>query len=82
MNLVTVLRWLLALLSAPFGFHGASYVGALADGFVAKFCPPEGVVSGLCTTNCYLWAGDAIILGAVQDPLHGEGKKRAYLGEV
>ena len=50
MNFTTVLRWLLALLSAPFGFYLALYIGIFADGFVAGFCPPELVISGLCTT--------------------------------
>lgn len=65
MNLVVTLRWFLALLSAPFGFYLALYVGIFADGFAASFCPPERVVSGLCTTTWYRWAGDAVvILGA------------------
>lgn len=62
MNLVMALRWFLALLSAPFGFYLALYIGIFADGFVASFCPPERVVSGLCTTTWYRWAGDIIIL--------------------
>jgi len=51
--------------SAPFGFYLALLTGLLADGFVAGFCPPAQVISGLCAAAWHLRAGDAIIILSV-----------------
>ncbi len=51
--LVHALRWVLVLLLAPFGYVAAVLTSVLLTQLLRRLCPPEHVVSGLCTAAWY-----------------------------
>lgn len=53
------LRWILVLLAPFVGCYSALFISLLMPGFAARFCPPDRVVSGLCTAFWYDSVWDA-----------------------
>jgi hypothetical protein len=57
----TWLRWLALVPAAAVGWYASLIAGLLADGVLASFCPPDMIVSGLCSASWYAPAEDALI---------------------
>jgi MFS family permease len=59
------LRWLLVLPAVWVAWTAAIWIGLVLHGLVDRWCPPELVVSGMCTASWYPMASKAVVgLGA------------------
>jgi len=58
-----LLRWVLVPISGVLVFYLVLFLGILCLDLVGDFCPPEEVVSGLCTAWWYDAAYHALVLG-------------------
>lgn len=50
-NLINIIRWTSVIPASYLGYHIALIGGMAAHSFAESFCPPEAVISGMCTAN-------------------------------
>lgn len=56
-----ILRWLLVVPAACLGFFLSVACGLVLVSLAGRFCPPERVISGLCTASWYPFVTDLAI---------------------
>ena len=57
---VTGVRWLLVIAAPLLGWYLALMAGVLLLSFVESLCPPEKMVSGICTASWFPFAEKAV----------------------
>lgn len=56
------LRWVLAVITGFVVWHVVAILGLMAVSVLDSFCPPDQVVSGMCTAPWYDTAFDALVI--------------------
>ena len=58
--MVSVLRWLLVIAAPILGWYIALVAGLLLLDFTESWCPPEEMISGMCTAAWFPLASNAV----------------------